>query len=175
MSIARAWFSLFTSAAVWVSPVTAETRATITVPIGTEIPLVTSEALSSKTSVKGDFVPIETAADVRIEGQLLIPAGTKAIAQVVDAQAKGAMGMSGRLAIRPLYLRLGDSTVRLGGASSDKGSVTAGAVIGMAFLTAGFTGRSAVIPKGSKFSGYVEHAVELPIVSVGPQSDASRN
>jgi hypothetical protein len=168
MNIRRSWLPVIASAAMWGVPSVAEAGATITLPMGTEIPLVTSEVLSSKTSVKGDFVPLETAADVRIDGTLLIPAGTKAIGQVADAQAKGAMGMSGRLAIRPLYLRLGDLTVRLGGAASEKGSVTAGAVIGMAILMPGFTGRSAVIPKGSKLSGFVEHAVDLPVILAAP-------
>src|SRR3546814_8668006 len=104
------------------------------VPMGLEIPLVTTTTLSSKTSVKGDFVPLETAADVLVDGHLVIAAGTQVTGQVTDAQTKGALGMSGRLAIRPLYLRAGDATVRLGGASSEKGSVTGGAIVGMVIL-----------------------------------------
>lgn len=149
------------------SPVAARDAASVTLPMGTEIPLVTATTLSSKTSAKGDFVVLETAADVQVEDHLVIAAGTKVTGQVTDAQAKGALGMSGRLAIRPLYLRVGDVTVRLGGASSGKGSVTAGAVAGMVFLTPGFTGRSAVLPQGTPLSGFVERAIDLPVLARG--------
>jgi hypothetical protein len=135
----------------------------VTLPMGTEIALVTVTPLSSKTNVKGDLIALKTADDVRVSGQLVIPAGTDATGQISDAQAKGAMGMSGRLAVRPLFIRIGDRTVRLGGATSEKASVTAGAVVGMVVLTPGFTGRSASIPPGTRLSGYVTHAIELPV------------
>ena len=114
----------------------------VTLPMGTEIALVTVTPLSSKINVKGDLITLKTADDVKVSGQLLIPAGTDAIGQISEAQAKGAMGMSGKLAVRPLYIRIGDRTVRLGGAISEKASVTTGAVIGMAVLTPGFTSAS---------------------------------
>lgn len=143
--------------------VQAADSATATLPMGTEIPLVTATPLSSKTSVKGDLVALKTAEEVRAGGHLLIAAGTDVVGQVSDARAKGAMGMTGKLAIRPLYIRVGDRTVRLGGATSEKATVTAGAVIGMAVLTPGFTGRSAMIPQGTKIVGFVEHSIDLPI------------
>lgn len=136
----------------------------ITLPMGTEIVLETAVPLSSKTNVKGDLIPLKTVEDVRVKGHLLIAAGAEAVGQISDAQAKGAMGMSGRLAIRPLYIRIGDRTVRLGGATSEKGSVTAGAVVGMVVLTLGITGRSASIPQGTKLSAYVNRAIDLPAV-----------
>lgn len=131
-------------------------------PAGTEISLVTAEPLSSKTKVKGDMVALSTAADVVIEGNVVIPKGTVATGQITDAQAKGAMGMSGRLALRPLYIRMGDIFIRLGGSARGKGTVTAGAVVGMVLLTPGFTGRSAEIPEGTMLTGVVDHGVALP-------------
>lgn len=131
------------------------------IPGGTEIPLVTAEPLSSKRNVKGDMVSLTTASDVVIDGKILIPKGTPAKGQITEARAKGAMGMSGKLAIRPLYIRLGDTFIRMGGATSDKGSVTAGAVAGMVLITPGFTGRSAEIPAGSPLTGHVDKGVTL--------------
>jgi hypothetical protein len=130
-------------------------------PTGTSIPLVIAQQLSSKTSVKGDMVKLRTAADIMVEGHIVITKGTYAAGQIADARAKGAMGMNGKLAIRPLYIRVGDDFVRLGGASSQKGSVTAGAVIGLAVLSPGFTGRSAVIPEGTALEASIEHGIAL--------------
>ena len=142
----------------------ASAQAVVTLPMGTEIPLETATPLSSKTSAKGDLVALRTAADVMVGGHRLIPAGTDVVGEVTEARAKGAMGMSGRLAIRPLYIRLGDLTVRLGGATSEKASATAGAIVGMVVLTPGFTGRSAMIPQGTKLSGYVARPITLPVI-----------
>lgn len=142
-------------------PAGAETKL-VTLPMGTEIPLETATPLSSKTNVKGDLIALKTVGEVSIAGHRLIPAGANVVGEVTDARAKGAMGMSGRLAIRPLYIRMGDLTVRLGGATSEKASATTGAIVGMVVLTPGFTGRSAVIPQGTKLSGYVARSIELP-------------
>lgn len=117
--------------------------------------------LSSKTSVKGDLVALKTADDVRIEGQTVVPKGTLATGQVIEARAKGALGMSGKLGLRPLFMTLGNQTIRLAGNTSDKGSVSAGAVVGMAVLTPGFTGRSATIPTGTRLTAYVERTTVL--------------
>lgn len=140
----------------------AQAPARVSLPAGTEILLVTVDALSSKKQVKGDPVSLQVMNDVRIEGQLLIPAGTPATGQVADARAKGAMGMSGRLTVAPLYLRIGDETVRLSGATGNKGSVSGGAIIGMVLLTPGFTGRSAEIPAGATLRAVVLRATSLP-------------
>jgi hypothetical protein len=148
---------------IMVVPVAAD-AATATLPMGAEVPLLTATELSSKTSAKGDFVTLRTAADVLVDGHVVIAAGTEATAEVTDARAKGAFGMSGKLAIRPLYLRLGDTTVRLTGALADKGTIEPGAVVGMVLLTPGFTGRSAVIPMGTRILSYVDRPVELPVI-----------
>ena len=62
---------------------------------------MTAKVLSSKTNVKGGMVARSTAADVVVFGHIVIPKGTAATGQITEAQAKGAMGMSGRLAIAP--------------------------------------------------------------------------
>ena len=120
-----------------------------------EIPLETTTPLSSKTSVKGDLVALRTTNDVLIDGRIIVPKGTPATGQVSDARAKGALGMSGKLLVQPLYLTIGNTIVRLEGRTANKGTVSAGAVIGMAVLTPGFTGRSATIPAGARLAAFV--------------------
>src|SRR3546814_3465311 len=91
-----AMFSMAIFSIIVASPAAANEVESMAVPMGLEIPLVTTTTLSSKTSVKGDFVPLETAADVLVDGHLVIAAGTQVTGQVTDAQTKGALGMSGR-------------------------------------------------------------------------------
>ena len=135
--------------------------ATIILPMGTDVRLATAQPLSSKTNVKGDLVQLTVAADVRIGDQVVIPAGTVAVGQISDARAQGAMGMSGRLVIRPLYLQVHGRTVRLTGSEREKRSVEAGAVIGMAVLGPAFTGRSANIPAGTLVLAMTEKSAVL--------------
>ncbi len=131
---------------------------------GTQIILATTEELSSKTSQKGDVVQMVTKFDIRENGELLIPAGTKAVSKIADVMAKGAFGQSGRLLIEPLYIRIGDNTVRLTGGIEKKGSISAGAAVGLTVMSAAFTGRSATIPAGSELSAQVLNEIALPII-----------
>lgn len=135
----------------------------VTLGFGTAVPLATTGELSSKKNVKGDLVPLVTTEDVTVDGVVIIPKGAVATGQIIDAQAKGALGMSGKLILRPLYLQVGARTVRLAGGAADRASVTAGAVVGMVLLTPAFTGRSAVIPAGTPVPAMVEKTL---IVSV---------
>lgn len=136
--------------------------AGVELPIGTPVALETVGELSSRSQVKGDMIPLRVASDVLVQGTLMVRAGTEAVGQVVDAQAKGAMGMSGRIVIRPLYAKAGGRIIRLSGQSTNAGSVTAGAVLGtVALAMPVFTGRSATIPAGTKFTAMVEKTVRL--------------
>jgi len=135
--------------------------ATVVVPMGTDVRLATAQPLSSKTNVKGDLVHLTVAENVRIDDHVVIPAGTPAVGQISDARAKGAMGMNGRLVIRPLYLQVNGRTVRLTGSEREKGSVAAGAVVGMAVLGPAFTGRSANVPVGTPILAMIEKTAVL--------------
>ncbi len=135
----------------------------VTVPIGTPVALATTVELSSKSNVKGDMVPLRVEEDVVVAGRVVLPRGSDAMGQIADARAKGAMGMSGQLLVRPLYARIGDRIVRLSGRAADRASVTAGAIIGTVALGMPvFTGRSASIPAGTRLPAVVERTVILP-------------
>lgn len=155
--------SIFSGTLISVLMITACAQAAgVELPIGTPVALETVGELSSRSQVKGDIVPLRVASDVLVQGALVVRAGTEAVAQVVDAQAKGAMGMSGRIVIRPLYAKVGGRIVRLSGQATDAGSVTAGAVLGtVALAMPVFTGRSATIPAGTGFTAMVEKTVSL--------------
>lgn len=127
----------------------------LTLPAGTPVPLATVPELSSKTSRKGNPVPLVTSADVTIAGQVVIPRGTPAMGEIGDMRAKGVLGQRGKLSLRPLYLLHKGQTVRLTGGAGTTGNVEPGAVLGLAVLSGAFTGKSAIIPAGTSFSASV--------------------
>jgi hypothetical protein len=133
--------------------------------MGTDVSLVTVQALSSKTSAKGDIVPLRTAADLVIGGKVVIPKGADAVGQISDARAKGALGMSGRLSVRPLYVRVGTTTIRLAGRTGERATIAPEAVVGMVLLTPALSGRSATIAEGTAVPAMVEKQV---IVDLAP-------
>lgn len=128
---------------------------------GDLIPLATIAEVSTRTAAVGDRVPMAVSEDVRVGGRVVIPAGTPAMGEVAAMQAKGAFGQSGKLTIRPLYVTLGDRTLRLEGGGGAHGTITAGGVIGLIALTPGISGRSATVPAGAPIPAVLLRDVAL--------------
>lgn len=132
----------------------------ILVPAGTVVDLVTTNALSSKKSVKGDLLYLKVATSVLIDGVAAIPEGTVVVAQLTRADPRGALGRSGKLDLQLLYAELPGGTVRMSGTLGVRGKKDAGdgAATALAFLALPFiaTGRSAEIPAGSEVSGRLD-------------------
>ena len=100
-----------------------------------------------------------------MNGQVVIPAGSRAIGEVTDVRNKGMWGKSGRIGARLVSVQIGDRRIRLSGSMDDKGVTgTAGVVAAIAFIpVAGFftTGTSAKIPAGSGTIGFLEEDVPV--------------
>jgi hypothetical protein len=86
----------------------AVTQARGTVPEGTKIPVVTDQAVSSKTAKAGQTVSGTVAQDVTVGGKVVIPKGSAAKLTVTSVQASGRLSTPAKL-----YLRL--RTVNVGG------------------------------------------------------------
>lgn len=134
----------------------------IALPSATAVPLATVQPLSSKTSAKGDLVALRTTADVVADGVVAIPSGTAATGQIVEARSTGALGQSGKLVLAPLFLRIGDTTIRLTGKADGHGTLSAGQVLGLGLVSAAFSGRSALIPGGTAVPAETLRPVTLP-------------
>lgn len=170
-------------------PVAAVTPATISVleaPVqqnvlraGTEIPLITREDLTTekKQLRVGQRVQLETSANVEMNGVVVIPVGTPAIAELTEVRNKGMWGKSGYISARILSLRLGERNIRMSGTFDDKGVTgTAGVVAAVLLIpVVGFftTGTSAKIPMGSGLKGFLDEdltfrtvAVAAPVIEV---------
>ena len=133
----------------------------VELPQGEHVGLALVSALSSRDTQIGQLVPLQTMEDLRVGDALLIPKGTAAMGQVTEAHSTGGLGVSGKLVVRPLYLRLGDRTVRLEGEIADKASVGAAGVLGL-MITPVVSGRTVTLPAGHVLSAKVARSVQLP-------------
>ncbi|TFI56639.1 hypothetical protein E2493_19200 [Sphingomonas parva] len=143
---------------------------------GTEVRMETLVELNSKRSRVGDRVDLEVAEPVSLNGQIVIPAGTRGTGEITRRKGKGMWGKSGKLEFRPLYIRLGERQLRVSSPATtrDKGKAgTAGVVAAVAFLpVAGFfvTGTSARIPARTGITVQLDE--DLPVVFAAPAAPA---
>lgn len=140
-------------------------EAAIVVPAGTAIDLVTTSAVSSKKSVKGDLLYLKVAAPLVVDGIVAIPADVIVVGQLSQAKPRGAFGKKGKLEVQLLYAELPGGTVRISGTleARGKGGADDAAATAAAFLLLPFvaTGRSAEIPAGSQVSGRLDRDLRI--------------
>lgn len=137
----------------------------LTLEAGTAVPLTTTADLSSNTVVKGSVIQFRVAADVVVDGTVVIAKDTDAVGQVIDARDRGMAGMSGKLSIRPLYLRVRGAVVRLTGAIDRNMGMSAGGAASIVLNPFFFTGHTARIPAGTAVPAQVEKTVTVTIAS----------
>jgi hypothetical protein len=110
---------------------------------GTQIELRTAEPLTTqgKKLKVGQRVQLEVVEPVTLNGQIVIPAGSPAMAEITDVRNKAMWGKSGRINARVLYVRANGRQIRVTGQFDDKGTTgTAGVIAAVAFIPiAGFT------------------------------------
>ncbi|MFC3711329.1 hypothetical protein ACFOMD_02025 [Sphingoaurantiacus capsulatus] len=134
---------------------------------GTAVILRTSEELTTEGKMlkPGRRFNLELAEAVSVNGQVVIPAGARAIGEVTEVRNKGMWGKSGGINARLVSLNAGDRTIRIAGTIDDKGKTgTAGVVASVALIPlAGFfvTGTSARIPMGTTVAGFTDE--DLPL------------
>lgn len=134
---------------------------------GTPIALKMAEGLTTqgKNLRVGQRFQMETAEDISVNGQVVIPAGSPATGEVTTVRNKGMWGKSGGINARLLFVRANGQQIRLAGQMDDKGKTgTAGVVGAIAFVPlAGFfvTGSSAEIPLGAPVNGFVDEDVQV--------------
>lgn len=137
---------------------------------GTEVHLVTSDDITSKTAKAGDRVEMKVADAVVVDGATVIPAGAAAVGEVAKARDNGLLGRSGKLDIAITEINAGGRTIPVRGQKDAKGrGGTIGAVgAGVVFLPLAIVvrGKEAKIPAGSKLQVYVDK--DIPFVTGSP-------
>lgn len=163
-------------------PVPAQNGTTLTVGMpqaavlrtGTEVPLVMAEDLTTKGKKLrvGQRVHLKVAEDLKLDGHVVIPAGSPATGELTEVRNKGMWGKSGHITAQLLYLEVNGRQIRLSGQFDDKGVTgTAGVVAAVALVpVAGFftTGTSAHIPVGAAVKGFIDEDVPVAFATTPP-------
>jgi hypothetical protein len=161
---------------IMVGKVEAATGATL--KQGTEVRLVTVSELSSNRSRVGDRIDLEVQEAVQLNGQTVIPAGTRAVGEITRRKDSGMWGKAGKLEFKPLHVKMGDRQIRLSAtsATADKGKAgTAGVVAAVVFLpVAGFfvKGTSAKIPARTATTAYLDEDVPVTFAAAAAPAPA---
>ncbi|RYD69003.1 MAG: hypothetical protein EOP84_29305, partial [Verrucomicrobiaceae bacterium] len=141
---------------------------------GTPVPMRNTSDLTTngKHLRVGQRVPLEVAESVRLNGQVVIPAGSPGMGEITTVRNKGMWGKSGGITARVLYVRVGDRQIRLSGTFDDKGTTGTAAVVGAVLLipVVGFftTGTSAKIPVGAPVSAFLDEDVPVAFAAGTP-------
>jgi hypothetical protein len=138
------------------------------VPADTELVFEMGVTMTSKSSQRGDRFPLRLADPVRIDGHLVIPAGTPAMGEVVHADRARAGGQAGELVLAARYLEWDGRQLPLKSFRAGVGKDRTKSAMGVAIVAsvAGFLvrGGQMEMPAGSLITARLREAAELPAV-----------
>lgn len=133
---------------------------------GTEVHLVFSEEVSSKTAVEDDSVSFRLDEDLVVDGVVVARRGTLAVGVVSHAKKAGMLGAPGELAVRVSYLKVGDRRVRLRGKKAREGENKVGTAVAIAVLLSPVglvkRGKNCVVSEGTAITAFVDEDTILP-------------
>lgn len=141
--------------------------SSLRLPANTVVELKTLDEVSSKTSKPKDFFRLRVAEDVRVDGRVLIPAGTEAIGQVVHAAKSGAGGKAGELILAARAIKLPQGDVKLRSGFGAAGQQRTGAALATSIAVGVFGlfvhGKDLLLPAGTPVSARVAENTDLPL------------
>lgn len=85
------------------------------IPLGERVLVEFVDAISSNTATLGQQVALRVAAPLRVDGVVVIPAGTAGVGEVIDVRRKAMAGIPGLLVVASRHLDLNGQQVRLEG------------------------------------------------------------
>ncbi|HEX8491816.1 MAG TPA: hypothetical protein VF658_03155 [Pyrinomonadaceae bacterium] len=159
-------FVLASAVAAVASPQTEE----VAIPDGTEITVVTTEEISSKTAVEGDPLTFKVDEDVKINGRTVIAKGTLVKGVVSNAKKSGRLGKAGALSIRiESTMTVDDQKIRLRASKGNEGDDKTGTTVALVVLFGplGFLkkGKNAKIKEGTRIKAYTDEEKKIQVKS----------
>jgi hypothetical protein len=145
---------------------------------GTPLMLRTRTEVSTRDAKPGDRLYLEVAESLSYEGQVVIPVGAPAVAEVVRSDRTGHFGRKGKVDIRLLHVQTPGGPIRLTGEAADQGVDHAALSIGTFVLVSplGFLirGTSARIPFGTTVQAHLAEPLRFtPGTSLAAGTGAS--
>ncbi|HEX7312769.1 MAG TPA: hypothetical protein VF297_02555 [Pyrinomonadaceae bacterium] len=133
----------------------------VVLPDGTELTVVTTEEITSKTATEGDALNFKVDEDVKVNGKVVITKGTLVKGEVSNAKKSGRMGKGGQLSIRILSTESVDGQkVKLRASKGKEGDDKTGTTVALVVLFGplGFLkkGKDAKIKEGTRIKAYTD-------------------
>jgi hypothetical protein len=121
---------------------------------GTVIQLEITQLVSSKTNKRGDKFTLRLAEPITVAGQVLVPAGTTGVGEVIDSGPPGMAGTPGKLVLAARYLdyqgqHIPIRSLKVGGAGKDHTRLATGVVIAVGLPGLFITGGNIDVPAGT--------------------------
>lgn len=140
----------------------------ITVPDGTELTVITTEEISSKTATEGDPLTFKVDEDVKVNGQVVIAKGTLVKGEISNAKKSGRMGKGGTLSIRILSTETVDNQkIKLRASKGKEGDDKTGTTVALVVLFGplGFLkkGKDAKIKEGTRIKAYTDEEKKVTV------------
>lgn len=147
---------------------------------GTPVKLKLGRTISSADAKVGEEVDFETIEDVSVDGVVVIPKGSLAMATVTEAEHKKSMGRAGKLNVNIDSVRLADqekATLRAteGGKGGGHVGAMTGAIVAtsIVFFPAAplflfVHGKDITIPKGTEITAYTDGDMTLDMARFSP-------
>jgi hypothetical protein len=130
----KAWIKGLTFAGLLAFSAMSFAGGPVTIAEGTEVRLRLLDKLVSGTATEGQRFNLELDEALTVNGQVVVPAGAKAVGTVVTSKKKGFMGKGGELNVLIDYMLVNDQRVRLRAAKSSEGNDKVGATVALTVL-----------------------------------------
>ena len=133
----------------------------VVLPDGTELTVITTEEITSKTATEGDPLNFKMDEDVKVNGKVVIAKGALVKGEISNAKKSGRMGKGGQLSIRILSTESVDGQkVKLRASKGKEGDDKTGTTVALVVLFGplGFLkkGKDAKIKEGTRIKAYTD-------------------
>lgn len=146
-----------------------------TIPARTEIRIEVTDRVHSRLNQTGQSFAFRLAEPLTVDGNILIPAGTPGVGEVVHAARARAMGKAGELILAARYLQFGETriplrTLRFGreqgrdnsGTVSTINMISAATVPGLSLIGFVIAGGEVDVPAGTRATAQITSETVLP-------------
>jgi hypothetical protein len=137
-------------------------------PAGTQVHLRLLESVASHTHQRGTRFRLEVAEVIAIDDQIVVPAGSPAIGEVIHAAKSGMSGKGGELILATRFLLAGEREVRLrsftAGNGIDRLALATGLGVTIGIPALFVVGKNLVLPIGTDVYAKVAADTSLPSV-----------
>lgn len=138
-------------------------------PMGTPLRLTTRVELSTRDNHAGDRFSLEVAEPLVYRGQVVVPAGSPAVGEIMRVERNGNLGKRGEMAVRLLYVQTPSGPIRLSGRSERIGKGQQLLAIGGAAVIAWpmifIHGTSARLPADTSMTAYLADDLHFPVAA----------